>query len=475
MRVKKVVEIKEFNNFNNENSGIKTKSFYNYLPTSKLKSSKGISVAKFPFNYEDLQERELNIEKEGFDHIKGLGYFKQFFSENGRTVHRLFVYADDNRIYFNQLLSGVYDLIDIYGLTFESAPIILNFKKDGEDASIMACDNSMTIWITNYSPYTIQDVPIITSMCMNDGVLFCTIKEPAFKIWFATDLDAENIGSISSNSGYISLEDDFGYARKVVVLNEEVYVFRDYGISKINFIKHNVSVTQIYSSNTLIYSNTVCVCGNILLFMTNDGLYTFNGVKVSKSKVEILDGVSCKNENACAASLGEKYYLALHMDYNDDKKILCEEEDFVNNVLLVVDTFNYSYEIIRGVDIKSLLPLKTPVFEKMLVIFNSQFKDKIGQIDESSQIIDLALPKFWASDSVIESYNTKLFTKLIVKADKDIKITLKYDNQQMDFNTYLSGVNEFVFKFVCKDLKVEISSNSQSANVESVVLNYYEY
>ena len=475
MRTKKVVEIKEFNNFNDLENGIKTKSFYNYLPTNKLKNSKGIAVAKFPYNINKKTEAELNIAGAGVEYVKGLGYFKQFFPENGKTVHRLFVYANNNKIYFNQLLSSTYELFDLYDLSFDSAPIILNFKKDGEDASIMACDNSMTIWITNYSPYTIENVPIITSMCMNEGVLFCTIKEPAFKIWYATDLDAENIGSITNNSGYVSLEDDFGYARKVVVLNEDVYVFRDYGISKINHIKNDISASQIYSSNTLIYSNTVCVCGNSILFMTNNGLYSFNGVKVSKMKVEILNGINFANDSACAASMGEKYYLALRMNFEDNKQILCEEQDYVNNALLIIDTANFNYEIIRGVDINSLLPIKTPAFEKMLVVFNSQFKEKIGQIDDNSQIIGVNLPKFWCSDSIVENYNTKLFTKLIVKADKDVKISLKHENKQTDFHTYTSGVNEFAFKLCCKDLKVEISSNCESANVESVELNYYEY
>ena len=174
------------------------------------------------------------------------------------------------------------------------------------DAIILSSKDEMKIWKTGFSPYTITNVPIITSMCMNEGVLFCAIKEPAFKIWYATNLDAETIGNIGSNSGYISLEDDLGYARKVITLNESVYVFRDYGITKINYYKSNISINQVYSSNTKIYTETVSLCGNVILFLTKDGLYSFNGVKVSKQEID-LSGLNLNCNNAVASSLGNKY------------------------------------------------------------------------------------------------------------------------------------------------------------------------
>ena len=101
---------------------------------------------------------------------------------------------------------------------------------------------------------------------MNEGVLFCCLKEPAFKIWYALNLNPEKVGDIDSYSGYISLEDKLGNANKVLVLDEIVYIIRDYGISKISFVQKNFSVSEIYSSNTKIYDKTACVCGNVILF-----------------------------------------------------------------------------------------------------------------------------------------------------------------------------------------------------------------
>ena len=472
---KKVIKIERFDNFNKvDNKSITAKKFYNLSPSVYLKNSKGIRSALFQKNLTNKTERELKISNAGITRIEGVSYFKQYHPENKGTSHRLLIYGDDKKIYINQMLDDTWDLFWLYSLEFETSPIVLNFKKDDLDAVILAGKDQMKIWRTGYSPYTITDVPIITSMCMNEGVLFCTIEQPSFKIWYAKDLDAENVGNISNVSGYISLEDNLGDAKKVVTFNEDVYVFRDYGISKITQKQNSYVVSQIYLSNTKIYANTVSVSGNNIFFMTKDGLYSFNGVKVTKTSVELFNTLNVDNVGAIASSLGENYYLALNMDFDDNQQILCES-GCVNNVLIIINTCDFSYEIIRGVDIKSMLPLKTDVFEKMLFTFNNGPVDKIGEITNMSSVMDESLPKFWSSNSVVENTNTKLFTKLSVIADANIKFNLVCDGKNYSFTTYKSGVNEFTFKICCKDLLIEISSSETFAVVKHVELNYYEY
>ncbi len=474
MREKKVVEISNFANFNKTSKDVLTQTFYNYQPARTLKNCHGIGVAMFPKSETNKEERELELNTLGLTSIDGLAYFKQYQSKNKFTTHRLLVYGSDKKLYVNQMVDDTWDLFWLYNLTFDTAPIVLAYKKGDEDCAILACDNQMVIWETGYSPYFFENVPIITSMCMNQNVLFCTIFDPAFKIWYATDLNVESIGNISNTSGYISLEDDLGYARKIVTFDEDVFVFRDYGISKITFLRGEASVSQIYYSNTKIFANTVSICGNNILFMTKDGLYSFNGISVKKTSVELLSELDIDNSGAIAYSLGEKYYLALKIDFNDQKEILCET-NCVNNALMIFNTRDFSYEIIRGVDIKSMLPVKTDVFEKMLFIFNSGPIDKIGQLENVSKIMDENLPKFYSSERLIDSINTKLLTKLMINSDANIKISLICDGKETVFTTYTKGVNEFMFKLCCKDVKVEISSSEESANVDKFVLEYYEY
>lgn len=469
----KQIAITRFDNFTDESKPL-TKSFYNVLPSKNLKGKHGVAVAKFPSlpNSEDVIE--IDISSKGLTSVDGLAFFTQYSSYAKLTTHRLLVYGNDKKVYINQLLDEDEDLHWLYSLQFDNPPIILTYKKHDIDTAIITDKQVMKIWQTGYSPYTINDVPIITSMCVNEGVLFCTIIDPAFKIWFCTDLDAGNIGQISKNSGYILLDDELGYARKVVSFKEDVYVFRDYGISKITFLQKERSVSQIYLSQTLINSNTVCVCGNMILFMTKDGVYSFNGTKVEKLSINIQDMIVGFNGGATANSLGNKYYLALKLNFNDGKTILCEQGDYTNNALMIIDTEDSQIEIIRGVDIKSLLPVKTEVFEKMLAIFNGEHKDKIGEIIEITSAFGNTLSSCWESENLCVDDKNKLFTSLSVDTNAGVQIKLKTEKGTFAFETQNNGYQKFHFKIPAREMKVEISSGVSNLTLDNLVLTYYE-
>lgn len=475
MRNKKQITIENFKNAN-KSKGVTFQKFYNVDPSDGLKQGYGVELAKFPKsdNPSDgiytLKIGDTTIEK-----VEGIAVFKQFFPTRGNTNYRLLIYGDDKKLYIHELFLYNANVFWLYDLTFESAPVTLAFKKDDLDAIILASKDRMVIWTTNGAPYDVTDAPIITSMCMNDGVLFCTLVEPAFKLWYATDLKAENIGKLSSNSGYIMLADELGYAKKVVAFNESVYVFREYGISKISFAKNEFTVSQVYISRTQILTNTVSACGNVIMFCTKEGLYSFNGVKVSKTDINISAMLTDYNDSAVAESFKNKYYLAIHLDFDDDETIQCESGSFTNNALLVVDILDYSYQIVRGVDIKQLLPVFARNHEHMLAIFNSENEGVVGEVIEHSSDFGTNLPKYWLSGEMTQDYNTKLFTKLVVEADSEIKFNLIYDDGQMEFTTYTDGLNEFCFKICTKQIRLEITTNKTDMQVKKAVLDYYEY
>ncbi|MBR1987948.1 MAG: hypothetical protein IKA36_02795 [Clostridia bacterium] len=473
MRTKKKIEIDKFDKFFEESNDLCEK-FYNVSMNNSLTNSIGIRVAEFPFNRESELQYKLNTQDLNITAVKGLTYFKQYFPISGNTQYRVLLYGDDKKVYINQLFYESGDMDWLYGLTFNSSPITLAYKKNDADAIILSSTDKMVVWRTDYAPYTIENVPIITSMCMNEGVLYCTIKEPAFKIWYATDLDVENIGQINNNSGYISLEDDLGYARKVVTFDESVYVFRDYGITKITNYKRENSISQIYKSNTMIYCDTVSVCGNLIFFMTKDGVYSFNGVKVSKTNIDLSDLLTGDMSNASASSLGSKYFVALKLNFNDDKEILCEMTEHKNNAVLVVDITDESYQIIRGIDIQSFLPVKTDKFEKMLVTFNSIYETEVGEIVQDSVCFDRELSKYWRIDNLTKDMNTKLFTSLKIDSKEDTQININFDNKKLTFYTYQNGVNKFNFKVCSSDCSVEVLSE-KDLKVDKIEIDYYEY
>ena len=471
--MKKQLKIKKFNNYSNKNE-IKVENCYNFLPSNKLTQSFSIKNATFQKKENNTDCYEINISSTDMGSIKGLTSFKQYFPNNHLTVYRLLIYGENKKVYFNQLLFNDTSLNSAYSMTFETSPITLTYKKDDLDAIILADKEKMMIWKTNKSPYQVENAPIITSMCMNEGVLFCTLQQPAFKIWYATDLDLENVGNISSYSGYISLEDELGDAKKILTFNEDVYIFREYGISKINYLQKNITVSQIYASNSQILPNTVSVCGNMIIFMTFDGLYTFNGTKVEKIDINIknmLDGI---NISASASSLSHYYFLALRLNYEDEIKTNLTE-DYVNNSILIINTDDLTFQIMRGYDVLQFYPLKTNVFEKMLFCSNSVEKDKIKEIEFNSTSQDGNMPKLWTSKDLTDDNTTKEFVKLTCCASKDVDFILTTETgKTKKFTTKVDGINKFNFKLIGNKINLTISTKQSPVNIEDVCLEYYD-
>ena len=76
---------------------------------------------------------------------------------------------------------------------------------------------------------------------------------------------------------------------------------------------------------------------------------------------------------------------------------------------------------------------------------------------------------------MVNSHNTKLFTKLSVDADKDVKISLIFEDKILSFTTYKQGINNFAFKNCSKTARLVDSSSQETAVVKRIELDYYEY
>ena len=471
---KKQIAIERFDNFL-DNTKIKTELCYNFLPSYKLGQSYSVRSALFPPSYGSAESLELNTTDANLQNIKGVTFFKQFGPAMQKSVYRILLYGEDEKIYINELFNGHNFLFWLYSLTFDSAPISLSYKKDDSDVVILASKEKMVVWKAEKSPYTVPDVPVITSMCMNDGVLFCSIQAPAYKVWYATDLDAENIGNIGANSGYISFEDELGDAKKIIALDEEVYVFREFGISKIKYLQNSITTSQIYATNSRILENTVCACGNFIIFMTFDGLYIFNGVKVTKMDIDIKNMLDGLNKNAVSSSLGNKYYLALRLNYNDNKTSELDNYNYINNTILVINTDDFSFHFMRGYDVQSFQPAKTTEFEKLLFTSNTLYSNKLCEIVPTSENYTGQINKYWRSGELTKNNNQKLFTTLTVNASKNVNFTFLYDDDKIaTFTTYKDGVNKFNFRLYCKTVKLEITTDKKSAEVNKVSMDYYD-
>jgi len=469
---------KQTTNENFENHLASTVSYNVNCNKKTIDCGLGINDMRLPINPNELNTMlEIDYSNLNIQKIEKIFYIKKYFPNGSGTVHRILMYADDKKLYLNQLFSDLPNFFWLYDLTFESAPVCHAYKIVGVDSIVLCDKEKMVVWKTNQLPVDMEEVPIITSMCTSNGKLWATVAGEASTIWLCMENNPEIIGWDTPHAMQIKIEDERGDSRKILTFKENLYVFRDYGITRINYYTpENIVLNHIYLSDSMIYPDTVSVCGDVIMFMTRNGLYAFDGIKVEKFNVGIENLFDGTNSKALGSSLQNKYYLAVRLNFNDGKKMLCEEGNYINNALIIIDTFDHSYEMIRGVDISCMLPLKTELVEKMLVCLNCYPQNRIGEIDNSGKYFGQVLPMSYATNTILADNMDKIVVRKIrLHSSKDVEIKFTTDEEKsFVFTTTKNGLNEIETMIECKNFKLEFNSKNTICNIKHLEIDYFK-
>jgi hypothetical protein len=228
--------------------------------------------------------------------------------------------------------------------------------------------------------------------------LFATSTGESNQIWFSKELDPINWDINLESAGFIEMNDERGALLKVMSFLDYVYVFREFGITRISAYADQTQffVSHLFTSSGRICPDTVTLCGDHVIFLTSSGLYAFDGLQTYKILEQIFDGIK-DIDNARSVYYNGKYYLACNYDFSDGQKIHCENTDYVCNAVIEYDTIRKTYIIYRGIDIASFLVLK--IGSKELLTF-SCFKEHSGSLSilyQGSQYYGAEFIKAWQS------------------------------------------------------------------------------
>jgi len=479
--VTKKISIKDFSSSKLQDertdNDLRCVRMYNLNTTNGI-IKRGMGIQQFMVhdsNDTNSVQYPLDCSKLGLSHINKLMHFKQYFANGDTTIHRLLIHGSDNKLYLYQMFSNLNSPSWVYGLEFDNIPAVLEYKKDGLDSILISANDKLVVWSTGRTPYELTNVPTITSMCVYNDELFCTIAGESDKIWYTENLDPESVGTESDTTKYIVMEGSAGGGQKIVLLKENMYVFCDYGIGRINtYAKSEPTYHQIYLTNGKICPNTVSVCGDVAIFLTQDGLYKFNGSTVSRIESLHNQLTGGKTEYAVATSLNDNYYLATNLEFNDDSVVGCELSfDYKNNALIRLDTRDYSFEITRGVDIKDMLALKAGVEEKVVLTFNTLYQYLIGEIvDEGVFFEDCRESRFCTNYFSLPNMERLTIRKIKIDTSTNLSVLIITENNKYHYYTNIEGINEQQVIIPCKKFKIDIISNQERININSLEIEY---
>ena len=444
------------NYINNKNvKNIRNKfPYFKGLNADKDKSLIGLEYTPLSYNFdfsdgllkdglglESLKFKYSTISGEGYKEIdalpdasfvKGMWLFNSWSDQFNVYRSFLVMYNSYGDFYYNMLHDDRTEVVKMEGLNFTEKPIITSYKIDGVDTLILVSQkDGMYTWQYPSTVKKIENAPAISSMCVYNDRLFVTTYGEKRKIWYSDDLNPVNFGIDNSSAGYIDLNDEFGKCNKVIWFKGSLYVIRDFNITKIVASydnPHDYKLSQLYVSNGKIFENTVCICGDKIMFLTSDGLYSFDGNKSSRIETNIncmFEDVD--NSSSVGGYSNGYYYLACNLNY--DKEYITEtnidEHKFTNNALIRINISTKELTIMRGHDVEDLFVINHLLKNEVCVLvreYGGQYTT--GIINSSGCHYNKVNNKVWYSASTDFGMpdKVKLVKEITLSTSQDIML-----------------------------------------------------
>lgn len=373
----------------------------------------GFGVKKAVFSCSDAPEFKVeNV------HPKAIYYYKKFNSKVGLYSDYLLVYGTDGNFY--KAIIGESEGFEIVeNLSFEKKPFAVNYNYAGEDVIIFSIDGVIKVY-NGESVTEVSDAPGVTSICLHNERLFATEDGQKTKLWFSDDFNPLNWNLSLEEAGYIDLREGIGTLLKVVSFNGYVYVFRNYGISRVSAYgdQSDFSVDSVTSSGK-IYANSIAVCQNRAIYLAEDGFYSFSGGTPTRILKE-LDGLlkSSDNQKAKAVYFNGDYYCLLNLT----------EDNFAFQALLRYETASGEFSLSKDLKIEDFAVMEGENDFKLLFLCGDN--SAIGELSQKSEYFSGALTKSWQSGkSDLGVRKEKCLTSICVNTKTPLKVVVQGENQ----------------------------------------------
>ncbi len=318
--------------------------------------------------------------------IQKLYFYKRYDPEQKRYDDKLLAYCSSKRLYYLDIEGQESGFRPLEGVSFEKAPACINYRLHGDDVIIMCSEyDGMAVWDGKRPPYRVETAPRISTMCVHYERLFATVDGEKSAVWFSDDLDPTNWDISLDEAGYIEIIDEKGSLQKVLKFLDYVYIFRSYGISRLTAYAEQTefSVINLFVSSGKIYPETMTVCGDRIIFLAEDGLFSFDGLSTSKIADGIFPLLSDSGE-ASAAYFNGCYYLACRADFGEG-----DEEG--GNALLEYDVRKGGASLIKAKGITSLSVISTESVNLLVM----SVQGRPAMLVEEGSFFGEPLEKFW--------------------------------------------------------------------------------
>ncbi len=446
---------------------------YNFISADgTLKSGYGFKKLAMPTSKTNLTE-EVEVVTRG--QIKALWQLQYYDKKMDDTKYYLLYFNEEKYVCYDNMFENRYEPFIII-TKFTEVPFVCQCRKDLQDALLLSGNGAGFMVVTGSSITSTLNAEKIISCCNHYGKLFAITAQKRGCLVYNEDINILEWSDEKTKD--LDFGDSRGDLNKIISFNDYLYIFRDFGITKVSqFGKDELfEINNIYLADSHIYPNTIAEMGENIYFLEGSKLRVFNGSSVKTETIDCLNILNgCDNRYAYGVGYDGKYYLACRCNFNDDQVIGCESEnDYKNNTLIVYDTFTKHIDIMRGVDINMLIAFKNKYKSKVLACFRGQNINKLGQLTFDGSVFGNFNEAVWQSGKTDFGINGKLkrIKSFLIKSISDCTVTFESERGEKTFNVKgKDALQNIKANVLGNQFIVKINSKgSQNTNISNFVV-----
>ena len=386
--------------------------------------------------------------------------------------------TDGRRPIYARIDSGV-EYFPSSGITLQTEDVdAVNVKINGEDVLVLYVGTGGAYVYNSTTLVSHVNVPGFTTVCQHYGRIYGANKNGASRVTYSAQLEPLNFTPTLDGAGFVNLDDEGGAIQKLISFKDNLYIFRDYAIYRLTAFTSpsDSKLTKVVSGNRFINGNTAVVVGDRIIYLTDDGLMSFDGYNAQPCFRKINPWFE-NTRNASATFYDGKYFLAFKMINPDNVKIGDEAIPLMpvtNDSMLVIDTESSDVAIMRGTDIRQFLHIAVGLHKGLYCIFGNARGATFGKISRSGRLPNGAvLPKLWRTHatSLLQFDQMKTVKRAYVRSPHPIRVTVKADGKK---RTHECGTGEtqcLPYNLCGEKVALEIATEADELFVDGIKLD----
>jgi hypothetical protein len=349
-----------------------------------------------------------------------------------------------------------------------------NYNFDGEDILLISGESFPLTKVfmgpisTNIDR-TMVDTPCFVDIAVYNERVFGILADDRRQVWFSDDFNPTNWRVDSESAGYLQFVDDGGSVIKLIAFQNYLYIFRERSIHRLTAYadQSEFVLKKVLIDTGFIYKNTISVSGDKIVYMTSEGLYSFDGYNSTPIAKELPEIVY--KETAYGTCRENSYYLAC-------RALVAEEfapEFCINNALLKYDFKSGLISMCAPLDIRKIYTYEQNSASDIFVIFNVENKDKLGMLSDRGVFFDSPTKKiFKSAENLIDNTHFKIVRDIAFTSKYPVTVIVCLDGKEYSYDIEGGeGVQKIDVNKSGQVFSVRLETQSQNSYITPLNIN----